>query len=45
VERSWADIGLARQALGYAPEVDFEQGLRRALASYSADAVAPAQLP
>lgn len=41
VERSWADIGLARQTLGYAPKVDFEQGLRRALASYGADTGAP----
>lgn len=42
VERSWADIGLAREALGYAPVVDFEQGLRRALGSYSAEmGVAP----
>jgi UDP-N-acetylglucosamine/UDP-N-acetyl-alpha-D-glucosaminouronate 4-epimerase len=43
VDRSWADIGLAREALGYAPVVNFEQGLRRALDSYSADmGVAPA---
>jgi UDP-N-acetylglucosamine/UDP-N-acetyl-alpha-D-glucosaminouronate 4-epimerase len=34
VERSWADISLAERVLGYAPEVDFEQGLRRTLASY-----------
>jgi nucleoside-diphosphate-sugar epimerase len=34
VERSWADISLAETVLGYAPEVDFEQGLRRTLASY-----------
>jgi nucleoside-diphosphate-sugar epimerase len=34
VERSWADVGLAREALGYTAAVDFEQGLRRTLASY-----------
>jgi UDP-glucose 4-epimerase len=28
VERSWADISRAGQVLGYAPIVDFEQGLR-----------------
>ena len=37
VDRSWADIGLARRALGYTPEVDFKQGLRRALSSYTPD--------
>jgi UDP-glucose 4-epimerase len=37
IERSWADIGLAREALGYEPEVDFEQGLRRTLAAYNED--------
>ena len=29
VKRTWADIGAAREVLGYAPEVDFEAGLRR----------------
>jgi len=29
VPRTWADIGAARQALGYAPAVPFEEGLRR----------------
>jgi nucleoside-diphosphate-sugar epimerase len=37
VDRSWADIGRAREGLGYTPEIDFEQGLRRALASYTQD--------
>jgi len=36
VERSWADIGLARDLLGYAPTVDFEHGLRRTLADAGA---------
>jgi UDP-glucose 4-epimerase len=40
VEHSWADIGLARDVLGYAPDVDLEQGLRRTLASYSEDTAA-----
>jgi nucleoside-diphosphate-sugar epimerase len=40
VEHSWADIGLAREVLGYAPEVDLEQGLRRTLSSYSEDIAA-----
>lgn len=29
VPRTWADIGAAREALGYAPKVDFEQGIAR----------------
>jgi nucleoside-diphosphate-sugar epimerase len=33
VERSWADIGLAREVLGYEPEVHFEEGLRLTLAA------------
>jgi nucleoside-diphosphate-sugar epimerase len=37
VARSWADISLAAKVLGYAPDVDFEQGLRRTLASYVQD--------
>jgi UDP-glucose 4-epimerase len=40
VKRSWADIGLAREVLGYEPEVDLEQGLRRTLAAYSEDIAA-----
>ena len=40
VEHSWADIGLAREVLGYAPERDLEQGLRRTLASYTEDIAA-----
>jgi nucleoside-diphosphate-sugar epimerase len=41
IERSWADIGLAREALGYEPEVDFENGLRRTLAAYNEDLPVP----
>jgi nucleoside-diphosphate-sugar epimerase len=41
IERSWADIGLARETLGYEPEVDFEQGLRRTLAAYNEDLPVP----
>jgi nucleoside-diphosphate-sugar epimerase len=41
VELSWADIGRAREALGYEPEVDFEQGLRRTLAAYNEDLPVP----
>lgn len=37
IERSWADIGLAREVLGYEPRVDLEQGLRRTLTAYSED--------
>jgi nucleoside-diphosphate-sugar epimerase len=40
VEHSWADIGLAREVLGYAPELDLEEGLQRTLASYSEDIAA-----
>lgn len=40
VEHSWADIGLAREVLGYVPERDFEEGLRRTLASYPEDMAA-----
>ncbi len=29
VPRTWADIGAAREALGYAPAVDFDEGLAR----------------
>lgn len=29
VSRTWADISAARAALGYAPQVSFEQGVRR----------------
>jgi UDP-N-acetylglucosamine/UDP-N-acetyl-alpha-D-glucosaminouronate 4-epimerase len=35
VEHSWADIRLAREVLGYVPEVDLEQGLQRTLEAYS----------
>jgi UDP-glucose 4-epimerase len=41
VERSWADISLARNVLGYAPKVDFEQGLRLTLAAFAEEAGAP----
>jgi nucleoside-diphosphate-sugar epimerase len=34
VARSWADISAARSVLDYAPAVDFEQGLRRTLATF-----------
>jgi UDP-glucose 4-epimerase len=34
VRESLADITLARQLLGYEPEVDFEEGLRRSIAYY-----------
>ena len=34
VERSWADISRAEQVLGYVPEVDFEEGVRRAVEAY-----------
>ncbi len=29
VPRTWADIGAAREALGYSPRVDFETGIQR----------------
>jgi UDP-glucose 4-epimerase len=34
VARSWADISLAREVLGYAPAVDLEQGLRLTIEAY-----------
>jgi UDP-glucose 4-epimerase len=34
VARSWADISLAEQVLGYVPAVDVEQGLRLTLEAY-----------
>jgi UDP-glucose 4-epimerase len=34
VDRSWADISLAAEVLGYVPAVDFEQGLRLTLDSH-----------
>ncbi len=36
VVRSWADISRAREVLGYEPAVDFHEGLRRTVASFSA---------
>jgi nucleoside-diphosphate-sugar epimerase len=45
VERSWADIGLARDILGYEPGVDFEQGLQRALEAYSRYRATPGSAP
>jgi nucleoside-diphosphate-sugar epimerase len=41
VERSWADIGLARDVLGYEPKIDFERGLQLALTAFTDDGVAP----
>lgn len=38
VERSWADISLAEKLLGYAPGVDFEEGLRLTLTSFEESA-------
>ena len=32
VKRTWADIGAAHEALGYAPSVPFEAGVRRFIA-------------
>jgi UDP-glucose 4-epimerase len=40
VEHSWADISLAGDVLGYVPDVDLHQGLRRTLASYEEQALA-----
>ena len=34
VQHSCADIGLAKEVLGYAPKVSFEEGLRRAIEHY-----------
>jgi nucleoside-diphosphate-sugar epimerase len=33
VRDSWADVGIAREVLGYAPTVDLEEGLRRTIAA------------
>jgi UDP-glucose 4-epimerase len=33
VRQSWADIGVARELLGFEPSVDFEDGLRRTIES------------
>jgi nucleoside-diphosphate-sugar epimerase len=40
VRRSQADISLAGELLGYAPEVSFEDGLRRTVESFDAQAAA-----
>jgi UDP-N-acetylglucosamine/UDP-N-acetyl-alpha-D-glucosaminouronate 4-epimerase len=34
IKHSLADISLAKKHLGYAPTVDFEEGLRRTVAWY-----------
>jgi UDP-glucose 4-epimerase len=34
IRHSLADIGLARQLLGYEPQVDFNEGLRRTVEWY-----------
>ena len=34
IEASWADIGRARELLGYEPSVGFEEGIERTIASY-----------
>ncbi len=34
VRESLADISLARQLLGYEPQIDFEEGLRRSVEYY-----------
>ena len=40
IRHSWADLGAAREALGYEPSISLEEGLRRtALAISSAGAV------
>lgn len=44
VKHSLADISAAREALGYAPQVDFEQGLRRTVAWYR-ESHAPEGIP
>jgi nucleoside-diphosphate-sugar epimerase len=31
VRESWADVGAAQDAIGYAPSVGFEEGLRRTI--------------
>jgi UDP-glucose 4-epimerase len=41
VERSWADIALARNVLGYEPRVDFERGLQLTVDAFTEDALAP----
>jgi len=38
IRHSLADIGLARQLLGYEPQVDFNEGLRRTVEWYRKDA-------
>jgi UDP-glucose 4-epimerase len=35
IKHSYADISAAREALGYAPSVDFQEGLRRTVAWYA----------
>jgi UDP-glucose 4-epimerase len=45
VEHSWADISLAEKVLGYVPEVDLEQGLRRTLTSFEEEGLAARAAP
>jgi nucleoside-diphosphate-sugar epimerase len=41
VERSWADITLAGEVLGYTPTVDFERGLRLTLEAFADEPLKP----
>jgi nucleoside-diphosphate-sugar epimerase len=38
IKHSYADISAAREALGYEPEIDFQEGLRRTVAWYAEQA-------
>jgi UDP-glucose 4-epimerase len=43
IKHSLADISLAQQHLGYRPEVNFEEGLKRTVAWYKQQAAAPTE--